>query len=94
MSTILQIRSNGQITLPANIRRAAKLMEGDSLKLEIDENGVIRLSPVVVVDRTQAYFLTDQWQKGEGEAEADLRAGRYKDFDSIEDMLNELESGA
>lgn len=94
MDTILQIRSNGQVTLPANIRRQANLREGDSLKLEIDENGSIRLTPVAVIERTQAYFWTDRWQAGEREAETDLQAGRYADFDNIDDLLGELETDA
>ncbi len=91
MPTLLQIRSNGQITLPASIRRRAKLNEGDALEVVVEEDGSIRLVPQVLVDRSQAYFWTERWQEGEREAEEDLRAGRYKDFDDIESLLDELE---
>jgi AbrB family looped-hinge helix DNA binding protein len=91
MPTLLQIRSNGQITLPASIRRRAKLSEGDALEVIVEEDGTIRLVPQVLVDRSQAYFWTERWQEGEREAEEDLRAGRYKDFDDIESLLDELE---
>jgi AbrB family looped-hinge helix DNA binding protein len=91
MPTLLQIRSNGQITLPASIRRRAKLSEGDALEVVVEEDGSIRLVPQVLVDRSQAYFWTERWQEGEREAEEDLRAGRYKDFDDIESLLDELE---
>jgi AbrB family looped-hinge helix DNA binding protein len=92
MSTILQIRSNGQITLPASIRRQANLKEGDALEVTVDENGVLHLVPKVLVDRSQAYFWTERWQAGESEAEEDLREGRFSDFDDIESLLEELES--
>ena len=92
MPTMLQIRSNGQITLPASIRRQANLQEGDALEVIIDKEGAIRLVPQVLVERSQAYFWTERWQEGERESDEDLRAGRYKDFDDIETLLEELES--
>ncbi len=56
MATPLQIRSNGQITLPASVRRRAKLSEGDALEVIVEEDGSIRLVPQVLVDRSQAFF--------------------------------------
>lgn len=92
MHTLLQVRSNGQITLPASIRRRINLEEGDTLEVVVDEDGTIRLIPQLLMDRSQAYFWTERWQEGERETEEDLRAGRYKDFDEIESLLEELES--
>lgn len=92
MSTFLQIRSNGQITLPASIRRQAKLQDGDTLEVVVEEDGVIHLIPQTLVDRSQTYFWTKRWQQGEQETENDLQAGRYKDFDTIEDLLSDLEA--
>jgi len=89
---MLQIRSNGQITLPASLRRRANLQEGDALEVIVDEDGAIRLVPQVLVERSQAYFWTERWQEGEREADEDLRAGRYKDFGDIESLLEDLES--
>jgi AbrB family looped-hinge helix DNA binding protein len=61
MSEFLQIRSNGQITLPAKTRRKAKLSEGDLLEVLVEEDGSIRLVPKLVVDRVLAekYQLDD-----------------------------------
>jgi AbrB family looped-hinge helix DNA binding protein len=70
MSEYLQVRSNGQITLPAPTRRKAKLNEGDLLEVLVEEDGSIRLVPKLAVDRTLAekYQLADiDWavkQKG------------------------------
>jgi AbrB family looped-hinge helix DNA binding protein len=66
MSEFLQIRSNGQITLPAQTRRKAKLNEGDLLEVIVEEDGSIRLVPKVVLDRSLAekYQLDDiAWAK-------------------------------
>jgi AbrB family looped-hinge helix DNA binding protein len=72
MSEFLQIRSNGQITLPAQTRRKAKISEGDLLEAIVEEDGSIRLVPKLAVDRALAekYQLNDiAWavkQKGKG----------------------------
>ena len=54
MSEYLQIRSNGQITLPAPTRRKAKIEEGDLLEVIVEEDGSIRLVPKLAVDRSLA----------------------------------------
>lgn len=92
MSTVLQIRSNGQITLPTSVRRQARLKEGDLLEVLVEEDGSLRLVPKIAIDRDQAYFWTERWQKGERETEEDLRAGHYKQFTSMDEMIKDLES--
>lgn len=73
MSEYLQVRSNGQITLPAPTRRKAKIKEGDLLEAVVDSDGTIRLVPKLAVDRALAekYQLDDvAWalkQKGKKE---------------------------
>jgi len=70
MSEYLQVRSNGQITLPAPTRRKAKVKEGDLLEAVVEADGSIRLVPKLAVDRALAekYQLDDiEWavkQKG------------------------------
>ena len=58
MSEYLQIRSNGQITLPAATRRKANLQEGDLLEAVVEDDGSIRLVPKTPVDRK----LAEQFQ--------------------------------
>ncbi|MBA4380208.1 MAG: AbrB family transcriptional regulator [Anaerolinea sp.] len=89
---VLQIRSNGQITLPTAVRRKANLKEGDLLEVIIEEDGTVRLVPQIAIERSQAYFWTPRWQEGEREAEEDIKAGRVKKFDSVEDLIADLES--
>ncbi|HUF00472.1 MAG TPA: AbrB/MazE/SpoVT family DNA-binding domain-containing protein [Anaerolineales bacterium] len=45
MTEYLTVSSDGQITLPAAIRRAAKLQEGDLLEATVEEDGSILLVP-------------------------------------------------
>jgi len=94
MSIVLQVRSNGQITLPTSVRRQAKLREGDILEVIVEEDGSVRLIPKVAIDRSQAYFWTERWQTGEQEAEENLLAMRYQDFKSMDDFVDSLKEEA
>jgi AbrB family looped-hinge helix DNA binding protein len=92
-TTVLQIRENGQITLPTSIRRQTNLKAGDLLEVTVNTDGTICLTPKVAIDRSQAYFWTRRWQEGEREAEEDIRAGRVKKFENVNDLIDDLESG-
>ncbi len=87
---VVQVASNGRITLPGSIRRKVGLSDGDLLRVEVAEDGRIVLTPVIAVDRSQAYFWTPRWQQGEREAEEDLREGRVSAFDDVDDLIEDL----
>jgi hypothetical protein len=42
--------------------------------------------------KAQAYFWSAEWQQAEREAQADLDAGRSQRFDSVEDLIADLDS--
>jgi AbrB family looped-hinge helix DNA binding protein len=91
MNTVLQIRSNGQVTLPTSVRRQAHLKEGDLLEIILEPDGSLRLVPKVAIDRSQAYFWTKRWQQAERAVEEDLQAGHYQDFDTMDNFIKALE---
>jgi AbrB family looped-hinge helix DNA binding protein len=80
MAEYLQIRSNGQITLPAQTRRKAKITEGDLLEAIVEPDGTIRLVPKLALDRSLAekYQLNDvDWAgkpKGTGQNQGQNKA--------------------
>ncbi|MGH9006156.1 MAG: AbrB/MazE/SpoVT family DNA-binding domain-containing protein [Acidimicrobiales bacterium] len=86
------LRAKGQLTLPEEIRAAAHLEEGDLLDAEITTEGIL-LRPQKVIDATQAWFWTTEWQDGEREADADLAAGHVETVDSGEAFISALRSG-
>jgi AbrB family looped-hinge helix DNA binding protein len=90
MSVYSKITRHGQITLPASVRRKLGVDEGDIVEIEIvDEKAV--LVPKKLVDKSQAYFWTKSWLEGEKEAEEDIKAGRVKVFDSVKELIEELD---
>ena len=85
------LRAKGQLTLPEEIRAAAHLEEGDLLEAELTDEGIL-LRPQKVIDASQAWFWTPEWQAGEREAEAEIAAGKVESFGSGEEFLDALET--
>jgi len=85
-----KVTRHGQITLPASVRKRLGIEEGDLVEIEImDEKAV--LVPKKLVDKSQAYFWTQKWQEGEQKADADIKAGRVKTFDTADELIKDLE---
>ena len=94
MGTLTKLTSGGQITLPKEIRIKTNIQPGDFVEVELDKEGHIVLTPKKLVDASQAYFWTEEWQKGERKADEDIRAGRVKRFKSTADAVKYLEGKA
>jgi AbrB family looped-hinge helix DNA binding protein len=52
--TLMRVRAAAQLTLPADVRKALNVKEGDYLEAEIVKGGVM-LKPVAVVERERAW---------------------------------------
>jgi AbrB family looped-hinge helix DNA binding protein len=83
------IRAKGQVTIPQDVREAAHLEEGDPVEIEITADGIL-LRPKKLIDASQAWFWSQEWQHGEREASADIKAGRVKTSGSPEAFLESL----
>ena len=81
-----KLSKRGVITLPAEIRVAARLEEGDPIEVEIVDEGIL-LRPQKVIDASQAWYWTPEWQAGEREADAEIAAGGGRVFMSGEEFL-------
>ncbi len=51
---------------------------------------ITKVDGVFASESDQAYFWTEEWQKGEREADEDIRADRVTAFDNVEDALRHL----
>ena len=83
---VTKITRNGQITLPAAIRREAKVEEGDLLAVHLEQDRIV-LIPQKLVDKSQAYFWSESWQN----AERDIAEGRVEAYETVEDLIAALE---
>lgn len=89
---LVKVRAKGQLTIPDEVRRAARLAEGDFVDVSVSvSEGTIILRPTRVIDAAQAWFWTDEWQRGEREASADIAEGRTRRFESAEEFVASLD---
>ena len=84
------LRAKGQLTLPDDVRKAAKLEEGDLLEAVVSDTGEVVLRPLATIDRSQAWFWTSEWQAGEREATEQAQRGDGVIFKTDEDFLDSL----
>lgn len=82
---LVEVSARGTITLPKRYRDA------DLYEVRPREGGGVELIPKRAIDASQAWFWSDRWQAMEREADADIRAGRVKQFDSADEFLAELD---
>ena len=55
-----RLRAKGQVTIPEEIREAARLEEGDPIAFELQSDGTILLRPQKVIGERQASFEIEQ----------------------------------
>lgn len=89
--SVIRVQKNKNITLPMWVINRFHVGVGDFIRLEETREGVI-LKPAKLVDASQAYFWTKEWQAGEREASEDIRKGRVKAFKSTKELLKDLRS--
>jgi bifunctional DNA-binding transcriptional regulator/antitoxin component of YhaV-PrlF toxin-antitoxin module len=75
------------------VRKLLDIEEGDFVEIEV-RDGLAVLTPKKLIDKDQAWFWTKEWQEGEREASEDIAAGRVKAFESVEDLIKDLNADA
>ena len=91
MEQLVKVTRGGQITLPAGVRRAAGINIGDYVEIVVTEDSLV-LKAKHVIDKTQAYFWTVDWQADEREAQSEIESGQVSGFDSVEDLIADLDA--
>jgi len=87
---LVRLRARGQVTLPSFIREKLHLEEGSLVLIKVVDNAIV-LVPQETIDKEQSWFWQERWQRLESEAEEDIRTGRVKSFDSVEELFDEIE---
>lgn len=88
------LRERGQLTLPAEVRRALRVETGDEIEFQVVEGGQVLIRGLKMIPADQAWFWTDTWQKGEQEASADIDFGRAETFEDDESFLKSMQPPA
>jgi len=87
---LARLRARGQVTLPSFIREKLHLEEGSFVLIKVVDNTVV-LVPQETIDKEQSWFWQNRWQNLEAEAEKDIREGRVKSCDPVEELFAEIE---
>lgn len=86
-----KLGQNYQLALPKEIVNTLHLHVNDYLDIEVKNNKII-VEPQVIIPRDQAYFYTPEWQKGEAEADEDIKKSRVTKTKNLKQLLKELDS--
>lgn len=89
--SLVKVKSKYQIVIPEDVRKKLKVEIGDTLEIE-EKDGVLVVRPVMVIEKSQAYFWTDEWQSSEKEAEEAKKKGKFRDFKKAEEAVKWLRS--
>ena len=87
---LVKVSRGGQVTLPAALRQAANIEIGDYLEVTLVGERLV-LSPKQVIDKSQAYFWSAAWQDSEREADEDIHRGQVKQFETLDELFNDLD---
>ena len=87
---VIKLRERSQITLPVEIVKKLNIKTGDSLEVKLEDDKIV-VTPVLVIDRSQAWFWSKEWQDMEREAEEDIKAGRLGQAKDVDDLIKQLE---
>lgn len=75
MATVMKISPQGQIRIPKTVMTALRLGPGDYIELAV-ENGQAILKPRILIDPTQGWYWTKEWQENERTVDRELENGR------------------
>lgn len=88
---LVKVGTRYQVSIPKALAEELALKPGDYV--EVDRQGKkLVLIPKIVIDREDSWYWSKEWQKKEREADEALAKGDYKEFDDVEDLINDLNS--
>ena len=90
MPTIMKISPQGQIRIPQKIMTSLGMEKGDYVEVVVEEGQVV-LKPRKLIDPSQGWYWTKEWQKMETDVDEEIEKDRLSDkFESAEEGLKWL----
>jgi antitoxin MazE len=86
---IITIGKRGVLYMPKEILREFHLNEGDFIEAYGTNDGIV-LKPKALVDKDQAWFWADKWQKEEREVDEDIKRGRMTKVKGVDAAIKHL----
>ena len=88
-AAIVKVQKNKNITLPTWLIHLFHVGVGDFIRIEKTKSGVL-LKPAKLVDPSQTYFWTKEWQEREREVDGQIRKGHVRKAKSVDDLIRDL----
>lgn len=73
-STIMKISTQGQIRIPKQIMTTLGIEKGDYIEVDVEERQIV-LKPRKLIDPSQGWYWTKEWQKMEASVDDEIKAG-------------------
>ena len=71
MTNIMKISPQGQIRIPKKILQTLDIEKGDYVEVEVEEDHIL-LKPRKLIDPSQGWYWTKEWQKMEADVDAEI----------------------
>jgi AbrB family looped-hinge helix DNA binding protein len=91
--SLVRVKTKAQITLPLGIRQALGIEEGDYLQVAVQGNKVV-LTPQALLAKLPPVTLSSEGEAMLQEALADVREGRVRAHNSVDDLIDDLHDEA
>jgi AbrB family looped-hinge helix DNA binding protein len=72
MSAVMKISPQGQIRIPKKIMQTLNIDNGDYVEVDI-QGGNIVLKPRKLIDPSQGWYWTKEWQQMEAEVDEEIK---------------------
>lgn len=90
MPDIMKISPQGQIRIPKKIMQTLGIDKGDYLEVDVEEGNVV-LRPRKLIDPSQGWYWTKEWQKMEADVDKEIEEHQLSPkFDTVEEGANWL----
>jgi len=86
---LVNLKQKSQVTIPKPLVDKLKLRPGDKLEFTLEDDKII-IKPVLVIDRSQAWYWSRKWQAGEREVDKEIKEGKIYTADSEEELFKGL----
>lgn len=91
MSTVMKISPQRQVRIPKKVLDALKLTPDDYVEIDIEMNHAV-LKPRKLIDPTQEWYWTKEWQKSEKEVDKEIEKEECSPlFQTAEEALKWLD---
>ena len=91
MATIMKISPQGQIRIPKKIMAMLGIEKGDYVEVDVEERNIV-LKPRKLIDPSQGWYWTREWQKMEARADEEIEKEQLSpEFETAEQGLKWLQ---